>query len=67
VKLFWIGIASGGIFSIVGALFNWDWFMKNSRARGMVDLLGREGARVFYGLLGVFLLVLSIIMVLSMS
>ncbi len=66
VKLFWIGIA-GGIFSIAGALFNWDWFMNNSRARGIVDLLGREGARVFYGLLGVFVLILSILMVLSTS
>ena len=66
VKLFWVGIA-GGIFSIAGALFNWDWFMNNSRARGIVDRLGREGARVFYGLLGVFVLILSILMALSMS
>ncbi len=53
-----------GIFGIAGALFNWNWFMNNTRARGIVDLVGREGARVFYGVLGVFLLITGVLMTL---
>lgn len=67
MNLFWIAIACAGAFSIAGALFNWSWFMNNARARGIVDLLGREGARIFYGLLGIFLLILGILMVMSGS
>ena len=48
----WFFIAAG-IFSICGALFNWDWFLNNWRARFFVRVLGRGGARIFYGLLGV--------------
>lgn len=65
MKLFWMAIACAGIFSIAGALFNWDWFMNNTRARGIVSLLGREGARIFYGLIGTFLLILGILMTLG--
>jgi drug/metabolite transporter superfamily protein YnfA len=41
-----------GCFSMAGAYFDWDWFMKNSRAWLFVKLFGRNGARIFYGLLG---------------
>jgi drug/metabolite transporter superfamily protein YnfA len=41
-----------GCFSMAGAYFNWDWFMKNSRAWLFVKLFGRNGARIVYGLLG---------------
>ncbi len=59
-----IFLICAGIFSIAGALFNWNWFMNNTRARGIVGLLGREGARIFYGVLGVFLLITGILMTL---
>lgn len=49
-----------GCFSIAGAYFNWDWFMNNSRAWLFVKLFGRGGARVVYGLLGVFVLSVGI-------
>ncbi len=45
-------IIVAGLFSIAGALFDWDWFMYNRRARPFVKLLGRGGARVFYAMLG---------------
>ncbi len=46
-----IVIAVGG-FSLAGSLQNWDWFFNNRRARIMVSILGRNGARIFYGILG---------------
>jgi Immunity protein 17 len=51
-----------GCFSMAGAYFNWDWFMKNSRAWLFVKLFGRNGARVFYGLLGAYLVTLGLTM-----
>ncbi len=41
-----------GLFTVCGALFDWSWFMGNRRARLVVALFGRGGARVFYGLIG---------------
>ena len=39
--------------------------MNNRRAQMFVELLGREGARVFYGLFGLFLAGLGILMALE--
>ena len=49
-----------GCFSMVGAVANWNWFMNSPRAAFMVKILGRNGARVFYMLLGAALVAFSI-------
>ncbi len=53
---FMIIMVLGGIFSICGAVFNWDFFFENYKARPVVKLIGRNGARVFYVLLGLFVI-----------
>jgi hypothetical protein len=45
---------------MAGAYFNWDFFMKNSRAWLFVKLFGRNGARIVYGLLGAFLVTIGL-------
>ena len=65
MDLLWIAIILGGLFSIAGAWFDWEWFMNNSRVRGVVEVLGRRGARVFYAVLGVFLIALSVCVMLG--
>lgn len=52
-----------GVFSICGAVLDWDWFMNNRRARFFVSLFGRNGARVFYGLLGSVLALVGFLLV----
>lgn len=52
-------IVACGLFSICGAFFNWDWFMNHRKARFLSNLLGRQGARLFYGALGTALVVLG--------
>lgn len=42
---------------MAGGIFNWNWFMNNSRARLFVWLFGRDGARVVYVLLGFLIMV----------
>ena len=52
-------IVAAGVFSICGAIFDWDWFINSRKARFFVSILGRTGARIFYGVLGVGIVVLG--------
>ncbi len=45
-------IILSGLFSLVSSIKNWDFFFTHSRARFLVRILGRTGARIFYGILG---------------
>ena len=52
-------IVAGGLFSICGAAFDWDFFINSRKARLFVAMFGRNGARIFYVCLGLFLVVLG--------
>jgi len=55
--LFAIIIAAGsGLFALLGALFNWNFFFEGNNSRLFMSLLGRTGSRIFYAALGLFLL-----------
>lgn len=41
-----------GLFSMVAAILNLDWYFKTSGAMMFVNWFGRGGARVFYAFLG---------------
>lgn len=45
-----------GVFSLVAAVFNIDWYFKTGGAMTFVRWFGRGGARVFYALLGIVLI-----------
>lgn len=49
-----------GVFSIVAAAFNFDWYFQTSGAMTFVRRFGRGGARIFYALLGVALIVCGV-------
>ena len=44
-----------GLLSVAASYFNWDWYFNNYRARFLVKIIGRRGARIFYTVLGLFL------------
>lgn len=44
-----------GIFSIVAAALNIEWYFQTSGAMMFVRWFGRRGARIFYALLGLAL------------
>lgn len=48
--------AAAGVFALVCAAMNFDWFMEHRRARLLVKALSRTGARIFYGALGLALI-----------
>lgn len=50
-----------GLFSLAGALCDWDWYMNARKARFMVKILTRTGARIFYGVLGLALAGLGVL------
>lgn len=54
-----------GAFSLAGAVRNWDWFMNNYKARHLVDSFGRKGARIIYGFIGVFFIVIGILFIIA--
>lgn len=56
----WILIGAG-LFSIVGAALDWNLFMESHKARPLVTLLGRDGARAFYMLFGVALITAGVL------
>lgn len=41
-----------GLFSLISSIKDWNFFFESTRARFLVRILGRTGARIFYGLLG---------------
>lgn len=49
-----------GLFTIFCAAKDFDWFMNHHKARFFVNIFGRDGARVFYGILGLILLFLGV-------
>lgn len=50
-----------GVFCIVCAATDQDWFFNNYKAAPFVKWFGREGARRFYIGLGIFILVVAVI------
>lgn len=54
-----IVLIGAGIFSILGGVFNWDFFFNNRKAELWVRIFKRNGARVFYVLIGILVIVLA--------
>ncbi len=50
-------IAAVGLFALAGSMSRWPWFWKSGRARTVIDIFGHGGARGFYFLLGMALIV----------
>ena len=46
-----------------GGLFAWEWFMREWKSRALQRLIGFQGARVFYMLLGIVVAVIGVLMV----
>lgn len=59
--LFTVVMALAGLFSLLASIFNWNFFFENRKAYLFVKLFGRNGARIFYGLLGLALIILGFV------
>lgn len=52
--------ALAGTTSLLAALLNWNWFFTTRNAQSIVRNVGRSRARLFYGVLGVVLIGMSL-------
>ena len=50
----------GGVFSFCGGYFGWDFFVNNYKFKGFQKLFGEQGARTFYMILGVFIIIVGL-------
>ena len=48
-----------GLYTLIGAIGNWNWFMESRKAGRWVKIAGRNGARVFYILFGTVLIIIG--------
>lgn len=56
---------AAGLFSIAGAAFNWDFFFNARKSRTIVNIIGRTGARIFYAVLGIFIIFCGIMVLVA--
>jgi hypothetical protein len=49
-----------GFIAILASAFNWNWFFNAQNTQFIVRIMGRSRARLFYGMLGIMLIGLSI-------
>lgn len=54
-------LIAAGIFAIAGALCNWDWFYNSRKAQFVVKVFTRQGARIFYAILGCIILMIGVL------
>lgn len=59
-------LLGAGILSICGAALNWDSLFESKKTQFFVKILGRNGARGFYGVLGVVVAVMGVLMALGL-
>ena len=52
--------ALSGVVALLAALLNWEWFFSARNAQSVVRCTGRRKARLFYGILGLVLIGMSI-------
>lgn len=54
-----------GLFPMAAAWFDWNFFMESRKARFMVRIMGRNGARGFYFLLGLAIAMMGLLAILG--
>lgn len=52
--------ALAGTVSLLASLLNWDWFFTTRNAQTIVRNVGRNRARLFYGILGIIIIGMAI-------
>lgn len=54
-----------GVFALMASILNWDFYFEHPRAKFFVKILTRTGARIFYAILGLFLMGLGVYTILT--
>lgn len=49
-----------GFISLLASILNWEWFFTAQNAQFIVKKMGRKRARLFYGIIGIVLMAMSV-------
>ncbi len=52
---------AAGIFSILGAYFEWNFFYKNRKVQRIIKLFGPSGAKIFYIVIGIIIFSIALL------
>jgi small neutral amino acid transporter SnatA (MarC family) len=52
---------TAGLVALLASVFDWNWFFSAQNTKFIVDHFGRTRARIFYGVLGVILMGMAIV------
>ena len=58
---------AAGLFSLAGSVFNWDFFFNARKSRRIVRIIGRTGARIFYAVIGLFIILCGVMMIVALE
>ncbi len=50
-----------GVFSILGAYFEWNFFYTSKKMQRIIRLIGKSGAKIFYIVIGAILFILALL------
>ncbi len=64
-SVFYVMFIFVGIFSVVAAICNWDWYFNGRRARTMCKMFGRTATRVIQVILGLVIISMSVYALIS--
>ncbi len=59
--IFWLF----GLYLLAASVKDWDFFFESRKARPFVGIFGRNGARILYGVLGAFGIMLGFVCLFS--
>jgi hypothetical protein len=65
--LFGVLIFFCGMFCIVGAVGNYEWFFNISKVSSLVDLVGRNITRIIYTFVGIIGIIMGITLMMGMN
>jgi hypothetical protein len=54
-----------GTFAFCGGALDWNFFLESRKAQFFVNIFGRNGARIFYALLGLSVIVAGILVMMN--
>ncbi|MEX2559513.1 MAG: immunity 17 family protein [Pirellulales bacterium] len=57
-----LALVALGAFTITGAVMDWNWFMEYRTGRMWIGILGRGGTRILYGLLGIGIMLVGVLL-----
>lgn len=60
-------LAAGGCFALTAAAAGWEWFFRSANVRVLVGRMSRRGARLFYGAVGMALIVAAAAIVIELK